>query len=982
MVSPTPGLVAQMTGRLTTKRYKYATVFIDHFSDLGYVHFQQSASAEATLEAKVAFERHAQEQGVVIRHYHADNGVFASKDWRASCFLKGQGLSFAGVNAHHQNGKAERRIRELQQTARTMLIHAQRRWPSAITANLWPYTVRMANEMLNATPSLKLKDGRSPESVFSASQVSPNPRFWHHFGCPVYVLDEPLQKAGGIHHKWTERSKVGIYLGRSPQHAQSVALVLSLTTGLVSPQFHLTFDPSFQTIKKSFDGQSPKSLWQEKAGFTDIGVPKKLQKQGFKAKTPSRAPVSTASEGDESPMDASSLPLLPVMDPLRETEQTSEPDQSEPDQVSEPGAPSLPEIPVPLPAEREAILQPNAPRRSKRRTSPVKRLIQAMMAPVAFIAGSEAIPGEIFCLQAMFPEDTSLQMEDPIKAFAATSNPDVLYFHEAMKAPDKAEFLNAMNDEVEAHLKSGVYSPILRSKVPEGATILPAVWSMKRKRRVMSQQVYKWKSRLNIGGHKMIEGRDYDQTYSPTASWPSIRLLLSLSLIHGWETRSLDYVQAYPQAPVERPMYMQIPQGFQVGEASDSSSYLLEIHKNIYGQKQAGRVWNQYLVEKLLTIGFKQSEHDDCIFYKGNAMYVLYTDDSILAGPDPKELDQIMDEIKTTGLKITSEEGIDDFLGVHIDKKDDGSFELTQPHLITSILEDLGLNKENVAIKSTPAATSKLLSRHPSSPVFDEHFHYRRVIGKMNYLEKCTRPDIAYAVHQCARFSTDPRFEHGQAVKWLGRYLYGTRDKGMILKPSGDLLEVYVDSDFAGNWDPEIADTDSSTARSRSAFVLNYCGCPIAWASKLQTEIALSSTESEYCSLSSALRVVIPIMNILQEMKLLGFDIKSTTPRIHCRVFEDNAGALEMAKVHKQRPRTKHMNVKLHHFRSYVNSGAISIHKVPTLDNQSDCLTKSLPLPLFRKHRKAILGWDVGGERECKNNEDDVDGDVKHTHPT
>ena len=76
-------------------------------------------------------------------------------------------------------------------------------------------------------------------------------------------------------------------------------------------------------------------------------------------------------------------------------------------------------------------------------------------------------------------------------------------------------------------------------------------------------------------------------------------------------------------------------------------------------------------------------------------------------------------------------------------------------------------------------------------------------------------------------------------------------------------------------------------------------------------------------------------MNILQEMKLLGFDIKSTTPRIHCRVFEDNAGALEMAKVHKQRPRTKHMHVKLHHFRSYVNSGAISIHKVPTLDNHN-----------------------------------------------
>ena len=99
--------------------------------------------------------------------------------------------------------------------------------------------------------------------------MSPNPKHWQHFGCPVYVLERTLQTAGGIHHKWRERSKVGVYLGRSPQHAQSVALVLSLRTGLVSPQFHVVFDTTFQTMKSSFGGQPPASLWQVKAGFEE-----------------------------------------------------------------------------------------------------------------------------------------------------------------------------------------------------------------------------------------------------------------------------------------------------------------------------------------------------------------------------------------------------------------------------------------------------------------------------------------------------------------------------------------------------------------------------------------------------------------------------------------------------------------------------------------------------------------------------------------
>ena len=133
--------------------------------------------------------------------------------------------------------------------------------------------------------------------------------------------------------------------------------------------------------------------------------------------------------------------------------------------------------------------------------------------------------------------------------------------------------------------------------------------------------------------------------------------------------------------------------------------------------------------------------------------------------------------------------------------------------------------------------------------------------GNLNYLEKCTRSDIEYATHQCARFSTCPKTEHGDAVQWIERYLKGTRDQGTIIKPNTNGLEMYVDADFAGNWDAKEALNDRDTARSRHGYIISYAGCPIVWKSQLQTEVCLSSTESEYTGLSHSLRGAIPIMN-------------------------------------------------------------------------------------------------------------------------
>jgi Reverse transcriptase (RNA-dependent DNA polymerase) len=919
LTSPTPGLVAHMTGTPTSKRYHHAAVYVDNATGYGFIWLQKSISEEETITGKIAFERHCAQNHITVQHYRADNGIFASNAWKNACQRQNQRLTFTGVNAHHQNGIAERRIEELQAMARTMLLHAQRRWPSAITANLWPYAIRMASDAMNATPRVQDPNHATPVELFAKTSVVSNPKHWHHFGCPVYVLAEPLQGSTGIYHKWKERSKVGLYLGRSPQHSREVALVLNLETGLVSPQFHVKIDTTFQTLREP-GTEAPQSLWQAKCGF--IAHASRISQ------------TNNRSTNDSKESQSKSFPTFQLAPPSTVPLEMDSPDP-QPNEVSEGGqTQDMPD----MAAEHPPL------RRSTRVRRPVDRL---MMETIL----ENDVEGEVFCLMAMFPDYPT--EEHPLLTYAASADPDTMYLHQALKEPDRKQFIQAMTKEVDDQIAQGNFVIILRSQVPKGERVLPAVWAMRRKRRIHTGQVYKWKARLNIDGSKQIKGLDYWETYAPVADWASVRLLLTHAVINKWHTRQIDYVQAYLQARVEKDMYMEIPKGFHVNGEGD---YVLKILKNIYGQKQAGRVWNNHLVQKLKQVGFKQLQNAPCVFVKGQNIYVLYTDDSILMGPDSKELDSIIQSMKDVDLNITVEGGISDFLGVNIQYKSDGTIHLTQPQLIESILKELRLD-DTAKRKNTPAASSKILARYNDSEPFDDSFHYRRVIGKLNYLEKSTRPDIAYAVHQCARFSSDPKIEHGRAVRWLARYLLATKDKGLILQPSGNALEVYVDADFAGNYNIEDASEEKYTARSRYGFIIRYRGCPINWASRMQTEIALSSTESEFIGLSQSLRQAIPLMELINELNANGIDMATTKPKVYCKVFEDNSGAIELATVPKMRPRTKHINIKYHHFRDYVDRGEITIHAIRSEDQPADMLTKPLNENPLCRHRSWIMGW-------------------------
>ena len=145
---------------------------------------------------------------------------------------------------------------------------------------------------------------------------------------------------------------------------------------------------------------------------------------------------------------------------------------------------------------------------------------------------------------------------------------------------------------------------------------------------------------------------------------------------------------------------------------------------------------------------------------------------------------------------------------------------------------------------------------------------------------------------------------------------------------------------------------------SRHGCVISCMGCPILWKSSLQGEISLLSTESECNGLSYALRDAIPIVELLKEMKRKGFAVAHTKAKMHCKAFEDNGGAVEIARVPKCRPRTKHLNCELHHFRSYVDEKKeISVHHIRTEDQCADMLTKPNDVATSQRHRKTIMGW-------------------------
>jgi Reverse transcriptase (RNA-dependent DNA polymerase) len=393
----------------------------------------------------------------------------------------------------------------------------------------------------------------------------------HTFGCPVYVLDGKLQTGKRI-PKWDDRSRIGLFLGWSPRHSRKVALVLNLATRHVSPQFHVVFDDLFETLGPSAGNRPPKSAWQVKAGL--ILDPASESKPKQQLNPPSDQVENLGSTGRAEVGRDSFVPGELQVEQELDDESFEQGEQ-----------PVLPELGDDQPASlSEPSGATSSQTRSGRTVRPTTRWLESVEQQRQGIVALLTVPWEVFHDASYRIQE---EMENPM-AFVASTNPDIMYFDEAMQQPDRAQVQEARIKEVQTHTENGHWTIISRDEVPSGDPVLPSVWAMRRKRRIATQEVYKWKARLNLHRGKQEYGLNYWETYSPVVTWATVRLILVLVLLNKWATRQVDFVLAYPQADIKVPLYMEIPCGF-TSEGSRKKNCLL-LEKNIYGQRQAGRV--------------------------------------------------------------------------------------------------------------------------------------------------------------------------------------------------------------------------------------------------------------------------------------------------------------------------------------------------------------------------------------------------------
>ena len=341
----------------------------------------------------------------------------------------------------------------------------------------------------------------------------------------------------------------------------------------------------------------------------------------------------------------------------------------------------------------------------------------------------------------------------------------------------------------------------------------------------------------------------------------------------------------------------------------------------------------------------------------------MYTsvDDTLFYARDKNDIDVVISGLQRAGMDLEEESDVAGFLGVHIDRRDDGSILLSQKGLTQRIIE--ALNISHLPKKLTPARPGCVLGSDKDGDPPDGTFNYASVVGMLGYLHANSRPDISFAVAQAPCFTHAPRRSHEKALERIGQYLKGTLDKGLILRPepfeSVFKTDIYVDADFAGAWGHEDP-LDSACVKSRTGYVIEVMNCPVQWSSKLQSCVATSTMEAEYTALSMALRVAIPFMDVCRYVASKFQLAKgSTLVTFKTTVHEDNMGALTLAKLEPGRstPRSKFYAIKMHWFRSFLKPKEIELEYIESKEQKADIFTKALSTAEFLRARKLTCGW-------------------------
>ncbi|QRV85528.1 Copia-like polyprotein/retrotransposon [Ceratobasidium sp. AG-Ba] len=602
-------------------------------------------------------------------------------------------------------------------------------------------------------------------------------------------------------------------------------------------------------------------------------------------------------DDDDDPKPDRMSPVRITVNPEKTPEEPPEPSEPEhiPEVLGEPptesseGSDSEPEV------EEIVALDPDTP--IIRRSTRVRRPPERYGAPVGAMAQLAACDTE----QAL-----NAMLESPPETF-----------QEAMRRPDANLWLEAMIEELKSIEQHQVWTLVDR---PVGKNIVKCRWVFDYKRD-SDGEIIRHKARLVGKGFSQRPGVDYVEISSPVAAADSLRTLLSIVAALDLELLQIDVKTAFLHAKLEEEIFMEQPPGFSEGAMS-----VWKLNKAIYGLKQAARAFYLCLKAILENIGFHRCDTDHSVFWlrEGDELAIIlgHVDDMLLAGTSTAFLEKIKSKIAES-LEIVDLGEAKMFVGIEIERdRSAGTLKISQRRYINDILARFGMSDCKTC--DTPMAESLYLPKL-DSPSIDRTL-YQQLVGSLMYAMISTRADIAFPTGLLAQYAANPGKEHWDAGKRVLRYLKGTSNLGIVYHRSSDLkLLGYVDADYAG---------DKNTSRSTTGWAFLLAGGVIAYSSRKQPTISLSSTKAEYVADASAARELIWIRQFLSE---LGFLPEGATP-----LLSDNQSAMALAKNPINHQTTKHIRVKYHFIREVIALKELDLQYVSTEDQVADALTKAL----------------------------------------
>jgi hypothetical protein len=497
-------------------------------------------------------------------------------------------------------------------------------------------------------------------------------------------------------------------------------------------------------------------------------------------------------------------------------------------------------------------------------------------------------------------------------------------YKEAMQSEQRDFWKEAMLDEMKSQIENNTWILVER---PNNKKLINNRWVFTKK--VNSDKTERYKARLVIKGCSQVEGIDYVETFSPVARFDTVRLIFSIAAKYNFCIGQFDIKTAFLYGDLKEDIFMRQPEGF-----NDGTDRVCKLLKSLYGLKQAPRCWRERLTKFLLKLKFYQSKADPCfyIYIENNKLMllVMYVDDGYIIASHKILIDEFLNELSKE-FEITSTTDVKNFLGIEIERLDNGAIFVHQSKYIKSILERFNMQEANSV--STPIETN--WNDNNNANMNSCNAPYREAVGNLMFLQTVSRPDISFALNVAARNLEKPSECHWQLVKRILRYLRGTSEMGLLYSREGN-LEAFSDADYAG---------DKETRKSTSGVVCTYAGAAITWQSKKQQCVALSTTEAEYVSAALGAKELIWLKKMFGECKI---------DDINYVLNVDNTSAMKLIKNPEFHQRSKHIDVKYHFLRDLYNKGEIDVKYVSSDEQLADIFTKALPKPRFEYLRQKL----------------------------